>query len=850
MVAPDLDEHGSAPASRRSRSHVETEVGSWVISAAATSAGAAAIGAFFASLALAHEVALQHGAVVPSSNWLHSFRDWLPMLCIGFGFARLAAGQLRARTTFRGLGIGAIFALATSMAWFGPGVPWMLSAVACVIGAVLGLHCESARRAGRTGVVVAGLVAAVFAFAASGLPPLIGTAGWCAADVLGVALCVSLAAFVLDAPQLAPMAAFGKRFWLLALGWLSVAVLVGLTVMQADAGQWVLVSALLAVVVTAAAACQLPLALGATVATVCISSGLINLGLLGGSVAPTSTEQAVVLRQVGAATAVYLRSDQELQLRLEGDVVAAAGPNRNEEPLMAALLHAAVRAGDRVLLLGEGTGRVGSSLRRTGRCEVESAIAWPELAALQSTVAADGPVQQPRDPNEVTPEPWRKALASLPTGSRQLIVLGELPSKVTAHRRTEAFQWQLRRVAGDGLVCQPIALDRISVSVLESWFDVVAKAHAWNGIYAVGNAAVLVSANRKPTWRSGLAGWCNEARWAMHEAHLLGPEDLEVAFLGVLTQRTGAAPSRGTDHDVARQLMRWLTIPESVPPGSQLSLLRRWQGRYDAMARAKGRLLTLSNDAAGRGQAQSIAAQFLPMGAPAPWLQAALGLAGVDDVALRDPGLSSRCAYAMDPTFFVTPAAVYASLPLPMQKRGDLEDLFRLDDGPALVRRCVGPSPQAVALRARFPSRCARSLVTQLADAPLADEAAMALRELCDPFVLREIASLVVPAGRWHELLTFWRADLPLPAVLQQVAKSGALADRRVLASALRGRRDPSCYPAIAEFLLADDLELRRRAGEALRMAVGVRVPFDAHWPRSRRLDAATRLRGLHNRKP
>jgi hypothetical protein len=846
MVGPDLDEQRSAPASHRQRSFAQIDTCSWLVAAMATSAGAAAIGAFFASMALAHQAALQHGAVVPSASWLDSMRDWLPLLCIGFGVARLAVSQLRARTTFRCLGIAAIFALATSMAWLGPDLPWMLSAVACVIGAVLGLHCESARRACRSGVVVAGLAAAVSAFLSCSLAPLLGSADWCSADVLGVALCVSLVAFVLDAPRLAPMAAFGKRWRWLALGWTAVVVMVALATLEADACHWVLLSSMIALVVTAAAACQLPLALGATVAMLLLTSGAI----FGDTFDPSLRAEGVVLRQVGAASAVYVRSDQELQLLLGDDVVAAAGPNRNEEPLVAAILHAAIRAGDRVLLLGGGTGRVGTSLRSAGRCQVETATAWPELAALQSSVAADGPVQQPSDPNEVAPKPWRKALANLPNGSRQVIVLGELPSKATAHRATGTFQRQLRRVVGDGLVCQPIALDRVSVSVLEAWFDVVTKAHAWNGIYAVGNAAVLVSAARKPFWRSNLSGWCREARWAMHDAHLIGPEDLEVAFFGTLKHRADAVAGRGAGRGVARLLMSWLAIPESVPAATEVSLLRRWQVRFDDMTRAKGRLITLSNDAAGRAKAQSIAARFLPMGAPAPWLQAALGLAGEDEVALCDPSLASRCAYAMDPTFFATPAAVYASLPLPMQKRGDLEDLFRLEDGPALARRCVGVSPQAVALRARFPSRCARSLVGQMADAPLEDDAAMALRELVDPFVLREIASVVVAPGRWRELLTFWRADLPLPTALKQVAKTGTLADRRLLASALRGRRDPSCYPAIAEFMVADDLELRRRAGVALRMAAGELIAFDAHWPRSRRLDAATRLRDLHNRKP
>jgi hypothetical protein len=678
------------------------------------------------------------------------------------------------------------------------------------------------------------------------LAPLLGVANWCSADVLGVALCMSLVAFVLDAPRLAPMAALGQRWRWLALGWTAVVVIVVWVTMYAEVSDWVLLSSMIAVTVTAAAACQLPLALGAAGTMLLIASG----AMFGDTFVPSLQVESVVLRQVGAASAVYVRSDQELQLLLGDDVVAAAGPNRNEEPLVTAILHAATRAGDRVLLLGGGTGRVGASLRSAGRCQVEAATAWPELAALQPSVAADGPVQRPNDPNEIAPKPWQKALAKLPAGSRQVIVLGELPSKATAHRATEMFQRQLRRVVGDGLVCQPIALDRVSVSVLDAWFDVVAQAHAWNGIYAVGNAAVLVSGCRKPSWRNGLDGWCGEARWAMHDAHLIGPEDLEVAFLGTLKQRADEVLGRGAGSGVTRLLMRWLAIPASVPTPGEVSLLRRWQSRFDDMTRAKSRLITLSNDAAGRAKAQSIAARFLPMGAPAPWLQAALGLVGEDEVALCDPNLASRCAYAMDPTFFATPAAVYASLPLPMQKRGDLEDLFRLEDGSALARRCIGRSPQAVALRARFPSRCARSLIGQMADAPLAEDAAMALRELADPFVLREIASVVFAPGRWHEILNFWRADLPMPAVLHQVAKTASLVDRRLLASALRGRRDPSCYPAIAEFMIAEDLELRRRAGVALRTSAGEVVAFNEHWPRSRRLDAATRLRDLHNRKP
>jgi hypothetical protein len=70
------------------------------------------------------------------------------------------------------------------------------------------------------------------------------------------------------------------------------------------------------------------------------------------------------------------------------------------------------------------------------------------------------------------------------------------------------------------------------------------------------------------------------------------------------------------------------------------------------------------------------------------------------------------------------------------------------------------------------------------------------------------------------------------------------------LAKALRGRRDPSCHAAIAELLVADDIDLRRIAAQALATAVGDLVPYDPDGPASERQTAADRLRGLHNRKP
>jgi len=166
-----------------------------------------------------------------------------------------------------------------------------------------------------------------------------------------------------------------------------------------------------------------------------------------------------------------------------------------------------------------------------------------------------------------------------------------------------------------------------------------------------------------------------------------------------------------------------------------------------------------------------------------------------------------------------------------------------------LRQSCVGDGPKAVALRVRFPSACARALLEALAAGPLAPDASLALRELADPFVLAEAGRVLLPGAREGELLALWRVDLPMPAALSDWSARGPAA-RRALAAALRGRRDASCLPVLADLLVADEPEVRRLAGEALQQALGERVPYDAEGPESERRRAAERLRSLHNRAP
>lgn len=823
--------------------------------------GAVAIGMFFGSLVIAHNDAVVNGAVIPSASWLRSWPDWLPMVCIGYGCARLFGFFDRGRTAFRGFAIGSVFALSLWHARFEPVLPWLLEATGALLGIVLGLHGNSARRSGWAGLALVALASSVAVAASAGLPD--------ANQALAVALIATLLSLCIDErPYDGPanpghMRLFRGALWLLiasGLVWLGCSA----SVLYAP-----LVTALAVVVMACVPAGRLAIAMGATAAACCVPNfealrSMAGIGELaassqqvaGDAVAAPVMQRTQLLGRAGPATAVYVRSSQEMQLQLHGEVLSAAGPDRTEEPLLAAVCLALLRAGDRVRMIGVGTGRAAAALGESDACELEVAAQWSALEGLLPLVAVDGPIAPPAGLHDGIGSEALAELADLPDGSRQFLLLPELPCTATSFRATDSYQRQLRRVVGNGLVCQSIALDRVPVARLRQWFAVVARVHAWNGVYAVGNAAVLVSASRPPQLRDRGRGDHNRSageRWAYHEAHLGDPSELNRALLG--TVRVELAPSASAAQGVVELLLKALASTASTnadSPQHTPKLLAYWQGQQAAIRTAENRIRTLANDAASRDQAQTIASRFLPMGAPSALLQAALGVSGGGDgeVTLRAPGLASRCAYALDPTFFAACPPALFDLPRPNQARGDLEGVFRVEPNLRLVDRCLGNTPQAVALRARFPSRCARALCVALKQGPLVADQSLALRELSDPFVLAEAARVLLPANRLQELLTYWRADLPMPRALQALAQSGTPSQLKLLVQGLRGHTDTDSCDTIAYFLVSDDPELCASAGTALRLAVGDRIPFDPQWPRSRRLDAASRLRALHNRKP
>lgn len=569
------------------------------------------------------------------------------------------------------------------------------------------------------------------------------------------------------------------------------------------------------------------------------------------------------------SVAAYDRARQAMLLLTDGEVVDEAGADAIGPELGTTLVRCLARRGDRILVLGEGTARLPEMLVRSGSHEVEVVDGHAGSMALHGVLAQDGPTTLPV-PAAAEPAVlrrvggWFATLCALPHGSRQVVVMAAVPVAGGVDPATTEAQDQLRRVAGDGLVLQSVALDRVSPVRLRALLGAAAASHPWNGVVAVGGAAWILSAGAPPAWPAAetMSRWPVEAQWIAHRAHLGSIADVQRALLGAVRTdrssegpgRSDGAPGKAERVPVGRQeawavLREWLG-PAPVDTGaSDDSVLLGWLGRDAALRAAVATIRGLGGAEADQRRAQAIAAGFLHIGAPAACLQAALGLPDADGTPLVAPEVACLRAHALDPTLFLDLPPVLHSLRRPRAERGDLEDFAHLPESARLAELCAADTPLAVALRSRFPSRCARALVEQLAIGPLPEAKVEALRELVDPFVLAAAGAALQARAALPELLALWRADLPMPAALGAM-RSGDLAQRRMLAAALGGRRDVASMAALAGFLVADEHELRRVAGSSLRLSYGERVPYDPEWPRSALIEAADRLRALHNRHP
>jgi hypothetical protein len=601
---------------------------------------------------------------------------------------------------------------------------------------------------------------------------------------------------------------------------------------------------------------------------VCLSCAACALWLTIGSHGPFQGDPVRVrlLATHGSAAAVYARDTQELQLWSEGVLVDGEGPDRPQSELTATLLGAFLRPGDRVLLLGLGSGRLPPRLSRFHSWVVDAVDFRADARPLLERLAGAGPVQRPESHLDLGVPIVRggaaAALARLAAGSRQAVVVTEPLHAGSSWQSSASMQAELRRVAGRGLVLQPFAMDRTPPARLRRLFAAASAANAWNAVFVVGECAVLVSAATPPAWPSAaaFAAWPSAARWQAQTAHLGDALDLQRACCGTIVPECAA---QSTEDDlpepgevpedrvaVLAVLRDSLSPAPFVPDADDGSVLLGWLG-VQARLRDFGKLVRSAPEGTESAtRVQQTAANFLPIGAPTALLQAALGLADGTGVSLRNAETSSRCAQALDPTFFALPRPpLFDELPLPVDLTGALEDLASLPPAPRLVEWCVGDQPLAVALRARFASQCAQALAAELAKGPLALEAMRALREVADPFVLAEAGRMLVARGAVRELLALWRGDLPLPQDLLAML-AGSLDDRQTLVAALAGRKDARSLGVLADSLMDPELEIRRTAAVSLSVTVGDRITYDPDWPQSRLLTAAEQVRALHNRLP
>ncbi|MCR9243753.1 MAG: hypothetical protein NXI31_01890 [bacterium] len=622
------------------------------------------------------------------------------------------------------------------------------------------------------------------------------------------------------------------------------------------------------------------------------------------------------LARHGEAVLIYDRRTQELQLWQRGQLVDAEGPDRPRSPFVATAVRALTSPGDRVLVLGAGLGRLPAALATAGLPGAEIVHHRLEVTPLLGRGRAIGAVDDPAG-TEVSATSGifggrrlagaRATLAALPAGSRQVIVVGEplhgcdafatasvdraggeepLRDHSTQSRsdrtRSPVGDWQcelaaqreLRRVAGDGLVVQPFAMDRTPPGRLAALLTAAAVAHPTNVVLAIGDCGLLLSVARPWRWPAATAfdSWPAAARWQAHAAHLGSAEDLQRAWLGTVTAERqlarpavllaagggGEAGAGDTDWpQTAASAGRRATLrvlhdclePAPALTAAGSSQLLWWVDLRSRLRAFERSLRQAGTDPVARERLRSAAAAFLPTGGRSAAVQAALALPDAAGTRFADPEFATLAAFAIDPTFHDTLPPLLADLPRPLRRFGDLEDLARLPAPARLAELLAETSTLAVALRVRFPSACARALVAELARGPLAAAQLEALRQLADPFVLAMAGRALAERSALPELIGLWRRDLAMPAVLALLLR-GTTVERQGLAGVLAGRRDERSLAALAALMLDPELAVREAAARAVPITGRGRIEFDPKWGYGKRFVAAERVRVLHNRAP
>lgn len=619
--------------------------------------------------------------------------------------------------------------------------------------------------------------------------------------------------------------------------------------------------------------------------------GLTLLPLL-----PRAPHDPSVIATAGDGSVHYRRCDQGIELRCRGRTVDVAGPDHRHGELVAHLGQLLQPAAAHTAVLGLGTGR---AVRALGAWQEAGTVALvgtrPSVLPLWTALQNDGPVAPVPFPFQAQGNMVLQAggvrawLTALPTATLDLALMPEALCSDEPWLGSEECHALLRTRLGRGLLLQTFRCDATLLPLLRASLAAAAAVHPWCGVFLVGETLVLAAAGRAPDLAA--AGRLLEAtppslRWLLHRAGLGAGPDLQLAFLGEL--RPGIAVPLTDDgvagHLLAQQvpaavaavLRAAITDPALTQAGRlrlclragsatertealrglaalrcehpDSVLLRREELRF-AVADAVEAIVRLDPaDPGAPARGAQRAAALLHIGCPTAVLQAALALPDRTGEQVAKPAVAAAKATALDPTIALHPPGVLARILREAPRQSPLEDFAVLPADADLWRLCAGDEPQAVALRVRFPSDCARALVQRWQQVRMAEGQLAALRELADPFVI-EAAAVALGRERRREVVALWRFDLPLPPALGELAR-GEVAERLLLAQALPGRRDPASLLALALLLADQEYSVRLPAAAALVRSLGERVAYDPEWPPARLRQAAEQVRALHNRTP
>jgi hypothetical protein len=598
---------------------------------------------------------------------------------------------------------------------------------------------------------------------------------------------------------------------------------------------------------------------------------------------PAAAAESGALRRLAVcrgSAAEYLPRTQRLQLVVDGRCVDAVGPDRRHPELCATLAAALRPDADAVLVLGVGTGTTArAAATALPRARHRTGVDRTANDALRACFLGEGPLPSRGEPPVLDARPGglRRLLRTGPPASADVVLFAEPLHPGLAFTATHDFQRELRAVAGTGLTIQPFYLDDAPPALLTDLLAAAAAVHPWVFVYLAGGCAALVTSGLEPDAPAPLAG---AASWLGHAAGLGGAADVALACLGRVPPQT---PARGEDElllllravrgtaaenlavlgasIVTDDLGRVRLAATAAAPGAFAELRRHLGAHPDSVllrrldldarladAEAAVRRLPDASDQS-QAAAAAFAAGFVHVGCPSALLHAALALPNRQGDRLAEPEAAAAIAVAIDPGVFAAVPPVLAGLPRPAPGTSPLEGFAVLPEPARLAALGAGDGALAVALRARFPSRCAHALVEVRKSRRWTPAEVEALRQLADPFVLAAAGEVLRRQAAARELLSLWRGDLAMPVALADLAR-GTPVERVALAQALACRADARSLAALADALVDLDVAVRTAAGAALLRTAGDRVPYDPEWPRSRLLAAAERVRTLHNRLP